>query len=144
MRVLADLRCHARISISILSVAAVAGWCILKMKIKRARSRKSGLKIWGLLYFHKALSSLAYVMNASEKVLTPQECPKGNVVVVEGGACIADLCDVLLQYLHCPKRKECIVTSIAIKAEGLIKRYGDLVAVNGVSFNVEEGELFGF
>lgn len=144
MRVLADLRCRARISISILSVAAVAGWCTLKMKIKRARSRKSGLKIWGLLYFHKALSSLAYVMNASEKVLTPQECPKGNVVVVAGGACIADLCDVLLQYLHCPKRKECIVTSIAIRAEGLIKRYGDLVAVNGVSFDVEEGELFGF
>lgn len=144
MRVLADLRCRARISISILSVVAVARWCILKMKIKRARLRKSGLKIWGLLYFRKALSSLAYVMNASKKVLTPLECPKWNVVVVAGGACIADLCDPLLQYPHCLKKEEWIVTSIAIKAEGLIKRYGDIVAVKGISFDVEEGELFGF
>lgn len=31
-----------------------------------------------------------------------------------------------------------------IKAEGLVKRYGELTAVDGVSFYVEEGEMFGF
>ncbi|MBI4463661.1 MAG: ATP-binding cassette domain-containing protein [Acidobacteria bacterium] len=31
-----------------------------------------------------------------------------------------------------------------VEVEGLVKRYGDLVAVNGVSFAVEEGEIFGF
>jgi ABC-2 type transport system ATP-binding protein len=30
-----------------------------------------------------------------------------------------------------------------IKAEGLVKRYGDRVALNGVSFSVREGEIFG-
>ena len=31
----------------------------------------------------------------------------------------------------------------ALKIDGLIKRYGDFTAVNGVSFEVEEGEFFG-
>jgi lipooligosaccharide transport system ATP-binding protein len=31
-----------------------------------------------------------------------------------------------------------------IKAEGLVKRYGELTAVDGVTFQVEEGEMFGF
>jgi lipooligosaccharide transport system ATP-binding protein len=31
-----------------------------------------------------------------------------------------------------------------IVAEGLVKRFGDFVAVNGVSFSVHEGEVFGF
>ena len=31
-----------------------------------------------------------------------------------------------------------------IKAEGLVKRYGELTVVDGVSFYVEEGEMFGF
>lgn len=31
-----------------------------------------------------------------------------------------------------------------IKAEQLIKRYGDFTAVNGVSFHVQSGEVFGF
>jgi ABC-2 type transport system ATP-binding protein len=30
-----------------------------------------------------------------------------------------------------------------IAADGLVKRYGDLVAVNGVTFSVESGEVFG-
>src|SRR5580700_823041 len=30
-----------------------------------------------------------------------------------------------------------------IEARGLIKRYGDLTAVDGVTFNVEQGEIFG-
>ena len=30
-----------------------------------------------------------------------------------------------------------------LSAEGLVKRFGDLVAVNGVSFAIEEGETFG-
>ena len=34
--------------------------------------------------------------------------------------------------------------SYAIVVEGLVKRYGDLVAVDGISFEVERGELFGF
>jgi ABC-2 type transport system ATP-binding protein len=33
---------------------------------------------------------------------------------------------------------------MAIEVEGLVKRYGDLVAVDGISLQVEEGELFGF
>ncbi|MBI4282693.1 MAG: ABC transporter ATP-binding protein [Chloroflexi bacterium] len=33
--------------------------------------------------------------------------------------------------------------SEVIQIEGLIKRYGDLVAVDGVSFSVHEGEVFG-
>ena len=32
----------------------------------------------------------------------------------------------------------------AIAVEGLVKRYGDLIAVDGISFEVERGELFGF
>lgn len=31
-----------------------------------------------------------------------------------------------------------------IQAEGLVKRYSELIAVDGVSFYVEEGEMFGF
>jgi ABC-2 type transport system ATP-binding protein len=33
---------------------------------------------------------------------------------------------------------------IAIQVEGLTKRYGDLVAVNGISFSVNRGEIFAF
>ena len=33
--------------------------------------------------------------------------------------------------------------SIAVEVKGLTKRYGDLVAVNGVSFVIEEGKIFG-
>lgn len=36
------------------------------------------------------------------------------------------------------------MTTPAILAEGLTKRFGDLVAVDGISFAVEEGEVFGF
>ncbi|MFW6113622.1 MAG: ATP-binding cassette domain-containing protein [Actinomycetota bacterium] len=32
----------------------------------------------------------------------------------------------------------------AVTVEGLVKRYGDLIAVDGISFEVEPGELFGF
>ncbi len=31
----------------------------------------------------------------------------------------------------------------AVEVEGLVKRYGDRVAVDGISFRVEEGEIFG-
>ena len=31
-----------------------------------------------------------------------------------------------------------------IVAEGLTKRFGDFVAVDHISFQVEEGEIFGF
>jgi ABC-type multidrug transport system ATPase subunit len=33
---------------------------------------------------------------------------------------------------------------LAISAENLVRRFGDFVAVNGVSFRVEKGEIFGF
>jgi lipooligosaccharide transport system ATP-binding protein len=36
------------------------------------------------------------------------------------------------------------MTAPAILAEGLLKRFGDIVAVDGISFEVEEGEVFGF
>jgi ABC-2 type transport system ATP-binding protein len=31
-----------------------------------------------------------------------------------------------------------------IEVHGLVKRYGDDTAVNGVGFTVEQGEIFGF
>lgn len=34
-------------------------------------------------------------------------------------------------------------TAVAIRVEGLVKRYGTLTAVNGVSFEVKRGETFG-
>ncbi|HOK19090.1 MAG TPA: ATP-binding cassette domain-containing protein, partial [Thermosynergistes sp.] len=37
-----------------------------------------------------------------------------------------------------------MATPTAIKASGLVKRYGDLVAVDNISFDVEKGEFFGF
>jgi len=33
---------------------------------------------------------------------------------------------------------------IAVKAEGLVKRFGDFAAVDRVSFEVDEGSIFGF
>jgi lipooligosaccharide transport system ATP-binding protein len=36
------------------------------------------------------------------------------------------------------------MTAPAILAEGLLKRFGDIVAVDGISFEVKEGEVFGF
>lgn len=35
-------------------------------------------------------------------------------------------------------------TEMAIVSDGLTKRYGDLIAVDGVSFEVERGEIFGY
>src|SRR6202040_3986855 len=35
-------------------------------------------------------------------------------------------------------------TDVAILAENLLSRFGDFVAVNGVSFQVQRGEIFGF
>ena len=32
---------------------------------------------------------------------------------------------------------------LALKIDHLVKRYGDLTAVNGISFDVPEGEFFG-
>src|SRR5215475_4705598 len=32
----------------------------------------------------------------------------------------------------------------AIVADGLVRKFGDFVAVNGISFRVERGEIFGF
>ena len=31
-----------------------------------------------------------------------------------------------------------------IRAEGLTKKYGDFTAVDGISFEIREGECFGF
>ncbi|MCW4035481.1 MAG: ATP-binding cassette domain-containing protein [Candidatus Bathyarchaeota archaeon] len=36
------------------------------------------------------------------------------------------------------------MVSVAIKAENLTKRYGDLVAVDHINFEVQKGEIFGF
>ena len=35
-------------------------------------------------------------------------------------------------------------SSRAIEVDGLVKRYGDFAAVDGISFDVEPGEIFGF
>lgn len=37
-----------------------------------------------------------------------------------------------------------MMKEIVIEAEGLTKRFGDFIAVNKISFNVEKGEIFGF
>ena len=34
--------------------------------------------------------------------------------------------------------------SIAIRADGISKKFGELTAVSDVSFTIEEGEIFGF
>lgn len=34
--------------------------------------------------------------------------------------------------------------NIAVQARNLIKRYGELTAVNGIDFDILEGECFGF
>ena len=34
--------------------------------------------------------------------------------------------------------------TLAIKVSGLVKHYESLVAVNNISFDVKEGEIFGF
>ncbi|MEK7360286.1 MAG: ATP-binding cassette domain-containing protein, partial [Planctomycetota bacterium] len=31
-----------------------------------------------------------------------------------------------------------------IKVENLVKKFGSIIAVNNISFNVEEGTIFGF
>ena len=33
---------------------------------------------------------------------------------------------------------------VAVRAEGLVKHYGDVEAVRGVDLRVERGEVFGF
>jgi ABC-2 type transport system ATP-binding protein len=35
------------------------------------------------------------------------------------------------------------MVGLAVRCEGLVKRYGDVVAVNGLSFGVHRGECFG-
>ena len=35
-------------------------------------------------------------------------------------------------------------TSYIIEVENLVKKYGDLIAVNGISFNVKRGDIFAF
>ncbi len=35
------------------------------------------------------------------------------------------------------------MASAILQVENLVKRYGDIEAVRGVSFNVQEGEVFG-
>ena len=39
--------------------------------------------------------------------------------------------------------KERTTMTLAIKVSGLVKHYESLVAVNNISFNVKEGEIFG-
>jgi ribosome-dependent ATPase len=43
-----------------------------------------------------------------------------------------------------PPLKPAAASQVAIKAEGLTMRFGDFVAVNQVSFEIHQGELFGF
>lgn len=45
---------------------------------------------------------------------------------------------------HLPPYNKVVNIKSIIKAEGLVKRYSELTAVDGVSFHVEEGEMFGF
>jgi ABC-2 type transport system ATP-binding protein len=40
-------------------------------------------------------------------------------------------------------KKETGLKSSVIKVEGMVKRYGDFIAVNGINFEVLEGEIFG-
>jgi len=35
------------------------------------------------------------------------------------------------------------MSSLLIEINGLVKKYGERVAVHGVSFSIEEGEIFG-
>ena len=37
-----------------------------------------------------------------------------------------------------------LIGDIAVRAKGLVKRFGDFTAVNGIDFDVRRGEIFGF
>jgi ABC-type polysaccharide/polyol phosphate transport system ATPase subunit len=53
------------------------------------------------------------------------------------------LCGIA-QKQRCPLQTEgWKMTKMIIQAEGLVKHYGQIKALDGVSFNVEEGETFG-
>lgn len=41
-------------------------------------------------------------------------------------------------------RQEDVKTDIAIQARGLVKRFGDLAAVDGIDLDIRRGEIFGF
>jgi ABC-2 type transport system ATP-binding protein len=36
------------------------------------------------------------------------------------------------------------MSTVVLRTEGLTKRYGDLIAVNDLSLEIREGEVFGF
>lgn len=48
------------------------------------------------------------------------------------------------QSVHIPPREEGAESDIAIEARDLTMRFGDLVAVDHVSFRIGQGEIFGF
>ena len=47
-------------------------------------------------------------------------------------------------FISCFRRKKLNLSTIAIKVEGLVKVYGTIRAVDGVSFEINEGEIFAF
>ncbi|TLM99012.1 MAG: ABC transporter ATP-binding protein [Actinobacteria bacterium] len=47
------------------------------------------------------------------------------------------------RWYDCVRRGECHVSDPIVAVDGLVKRFGDVTAVDGVSFEIDEGEIFG-
>lgn len=72
-----------------------------------------------------------------------------KVIVVEEGKVLYDNAPENLQeYMHPPneeifKKERTISDKVIIEVKNLVRKFGDFVAVNDVSFQVHEGEIFG-
>ena len=50
---------------------------------------------------------------------------------------------LLIRYIATLTSKERIMSFAVVEVKGLVKKYGDRVAVNGVDLSILEGEIFG-
>ena len=72
-----------------------------------------------------------------------------KVIVVEEGKVLYDNAPANLQeYMHPPneeifKKERTISDKVIIEVKNLVRKFGDFTAVNDVSFQVHEGEIFG-
>ena len=70
------------------------------------------------------------------------------IVVEEGKVLYDDAPENLQEYMHPPneeifKKERTISDKVIIEVKNLVRKFGDFTAVNDVSFQVHEGEIFG-
>ncbi len=70
------------------------------------------------------------------------------IVVEEGKVLYDDAPENLQEYMHPPneeifKKERTISDKVIIEVKNLVRKFGDFIAVNDVSFQVHEGEIFG-